>query len=83
MVKEVSEKPIEVKKSLAVDLYSANDPLPASEAHESDSDTVWALWEEVVANSKGESEADFQSTERAPLMDLPDFSKPSLTKKDD
>ena len=81
MVKEFSEKSIEFKQPMADDLYSANDPLPASEAHESDSDTVWALWEEVLANSNGDSEADFQSTERAPLMDLPDFSKPSPTKK--
>ena len=82
MVKEFSEKSIELKKPLADDFYSASDPLPASEAHESDSDTVWALWEEVVANSNSESEVDFQSTERAPLMDLPDFSKPRPTKKD-
>lgn len=82
MNKKVSASPVDVKVSSTVDLYSANDPLPAADVMESDSDTVWALWEEVVANSNIEPEVDFQSTERAGLMDLPELSQPRSSKKD-
>ncbi|MEI8168762.1 MAG: hypothetical protein WCG50_03730 [Rhodoferax sp.] len=81
MVKEVSKKPVEVKPSQVGDLYSAHDPLPVPEAIESDSDTVWALWEEIVAKPDGETEPDFQSTERADLLDLPPFESAAAPKR--
>jgi hypothetical protein len=74
MVKKIIQKPNEVKVPPVVDLYTDHDPLPVPEVLESDSDSVWALWEETVSGRDSDHAADFQKTERADLMDLPEFT---------
>lgn len=57
------------------------DPLPLPEVHESDSETAWGRWEELVASDVPGSEPEpahptFEDTVPAGLLDLPPLRKP-------
>lgn len=53
MVKEVPPKP-PTERQQSVHPYSPNDPIPVPEAHESDGDTLWGLWEDSIAPARTE-----------------------------
>jgi hypothetical protein len=60
-------------------LYDRHDPIPVPEAVESDTDSVWALFEEAdsgkVPKKRNNDKDGFSATEPAPL--LPDFEAPT------
>ena len=72
--------PAEVKPP-AVHLYAQADPIPVPDAVESDTDTVWGLWEDLVAPEKRPPDNGFEATQPAELQqpdlivspDLADF----------
>ncbi|MDP1999447.1 MAG: hypothetical protein Q8K22_07610 [Rhodoferax sp.] len=47
--------------------YSALDPLPVPEAIESNTDAVWALWQDSMSSYDADQESDFESTMPADL----------------
>ncbi len=66
------------------ELYSNGDAMPLPEVVEKDSDSVWALWSNMVeGESEPESDKDFKETvpldldsmEPTQLMGLPDLPK--------
>jgi hypothetical protein len=42
--------------------YAATDPIPVPEARESDSDTAWAMWEDLTAPENRDADPGFANT---------------------
>ncbi len=58
----VPEKVSALPKPSAVHPYAATDPIPVPEARESDTDTAWALWENLTAPEDKEVNPAFANT---------------------
>lgn len=72
MTKDSPQKPQAETKPPPVHLYSQADPIPVPEAVESDTDTAWGLWEDLIAPEKRQANNDFEPTQAADLLpDLP------------
>jgi hypothetical protein len=66
MVKKVietsAEKTPAAPDPAAVHPYAATDPIPVPEALESDTDTAWALWEDLTRRQNSGPETSFANT---------------------
>ena len=51
--------------------YAATDPIPVPEAVESDSDTTWALWEDLTAQQENGRKGTFADTVPSTLELVP------------
>ena len=85
MPKDLPPKPPVETQPPPVHLYSQADPIPVPDAVESETDSVWGLWEDLVAPEKRPPDDGFEATQPADLLpnlvdspDLVDF--PDLTK---
>ena len=59
-------------------LYDHHDPIPVPEAHESDTESVWALFHEAdKPRKRPQGHNDFRATEPAPLDPPADFDAPT------
>ncbi|MFZ4478650.1 MAG: hypothetical protein ACOYNZ_02010 [Rhodoferax sp.] len=84
MVKKVVEKASEqtsgqTDPAVVVHLYAATDPIPVPEAVESDTDTAWALWEDLSTEAeqeKTEADSAFALTVPDTLSPLPATGTP-------
>ncbi len=61
------DPPVE-RKPPQVHLYSPVDPIPVPEALESDTDTAWGLWEDLIAPEQRKPENSFEATQPADLL---------------
>ena len=76
MTKDAPQNPPADRKP-TVDLYSQADPIPVPEAVESDTDTAWGLWEDLIAPAKKPVDNAFAPTQPADLLpDLPTIYPP-------
>jgi len=55
--------------------YATTDPIPVPEAVESNSDTTWALWEDLTASQDDERKPKFADTVPSTLELLPEADK--------
>jgi hypothetical protein len=79
MTKNSPQNPPAERKPPPAHLYSQADPIPVPEAVESDTDTVWGLWEDLIAPERGEQENSFEKTQPADL--LPELPVTRLPKR--
>lgn len=79
MTKDSPQNPPADRRPQPVHLYSQVDPIPVPEAVESDTDTAWGLWEDLVSPEQRQPETDFESTQAADL--LPEMPGASDTKR--
>ena len=75
-MKEVSKKPNPPADSTTLDPYSAHDPIPVPEVVESDSDTVWGMWEAEEAKETKKLDHGFAPTVPSELQPLPSDNPP-------
>jgi len=79
-VKEVSKKPNAPAEPTTLDPYSAHDPIPVPDVVESDSDTVWGMWEAEEAKEKEQEKEQvdrgFAPTVPSELQPLPSDTPP-------
>ena len=68
MTKDAPQNPPAERKPPQVDLYSQADPIPVPEAVESDTDTAWGLWEDLIAPVKKPADNAFAPTQPADLL---------------
>jgi hypothetical protein len=71
MVKEVDQEPPAVPEPSSIHPYSVGDPIPVPEVVESDTDTVWALWQKSLSPDSDGANPAFESTVPAELPTLP------------
>jgi hypothetical protein len=71
MPKDSPQNPPAEVKPPAVHLYSQADPIPVPDAVESETDSVWGLWEDLVSPEKRAADNGFEATQPADL--LPNF----------
>lgn len=87
MPKDLPPKPpADAQPPPPVHLYSHVDPIPVPDAVESETDSVWGLWEDLVAPKKRPPDDGFEATQPAELLpnwvespdlvDFPDLSAP-------
>lgn len=67
MTKDLPGNPPADRKTPSVHLYAPADPIPVPEAVESDTDTVWGLWQDLAEPKQNSQDADFESTQAADL----------------
>lgn len=79
-MKEVSKKPTPPAEPPTLDPYSAHDPIPVPDVVESDSDTVWGMWEAEEAKEKEQEKEQvdrgFAPTVPSELQPLPSDTPP-------
>lgn len=68
MTKDSPKDPPAERKPPPVHLYSQIDPIPVPEAVESDTDTAWGLWEDLIAPEQSNQENAFEATQPADLL---------------
>lgn len=66
-------------KPTTEDLYAANDPIPVPEVIESDTDTVWGLWDDLSDTAKSTQDQAFAHTVPADLLPEQDGFKSKKT----
>lgn len=75
-MKDVSNNPPSPADPTALDPYSAHDPIPVPEVVESDSDTVWGMWEAQEAKVSRQVDHEFAPTVPSELHPLPADNPP-------
>ncbi len=68
MTKNSPQNPPADRKPPSGDFYSPADPIPVPEAVESDTDTVWGLWEDLISPEKKQLDNAFAATQPADLL---------------